>query len=79
MHASRSFGESIPDEGETRIQFDDSIIQDTAAEKEQNMKEVGVTMSVWEYRMRWYGEEESIARARGRDQHGRKVKWAQQG
>lgn len=64
MHASRSFGESIPDEGETRIQFDDSIIQDTAAEKEQDMKEVGVTMSAWKYRMRWYGEEESVARAR---------------
>ena len=64
MHASRSFGETIPDEGETRVQFDDSIIQDTAAEKEQDMKEVGVTMGAWEYRMRWYGEEESIARAR---------------
>lgn len=64
MHASRSFGESIPDEGETRIQFDDSIIQDTAAEKEQDMREVGVTMSAWKYRMRWYGEEESVARAR---------------
>ena len=64
MHASRSFGESIPDEGEVRVQFDDNIIQDTAAEKEQDMREVGVTMGAWEYRMRWYGEEESIARAR---------------
>lgn len=64
MHASRSFGESIPDEGETHVQFDDSIIQDTAAEKEQDMREVGVTMSAWEYRMRWYGEEESVARER---------------
>jgi len=64
MHASRYFGESIPDEGEVHVQFDDSIIQDTAAEKEQDMKEVGVTMSAWEYRMRWYGEEESVARAR---------------
>ena len=64
MHVSRGFDESIPNEGETRIQFDDSIIQDTAAEKEQDMKEVGVTMGAWEYRMRWYGEEESVARAR---------------
>ena len=54
MHASRSFGEAIPDEGETRVQFDDSIIQDTVAEKAQDMKEVGVTMAAWEYRMRWY-------------------------
>lgn len=64
MFASRGFGEKIPDEGEVRVQFDDSIIQDTAAEKEQDMREVGVTMGAWEYRMRWYGEEESIARAR---------------
>ena len=64
MHASRGFGESIPDEGEVRVQFDDSIIHDTAAEKEQDMKEVGVTMGAWEYRVRWYGEEESVARAR---------------
>ncbi len=64
MFASRSLGESIPDEGEVRVQFDDSIIQDTAAEKEQDMREVGVTMGAWEYRMRWYGEEESVARAR---------------
>ena len=63
MHASRSFGEGIPDEGEVRVQFDDSI-QDAAAEKERDMREAGVTMGAWEYRMRWYGEEESTARAR---------------
>ena len=64
LHMSRSFGEAIPEEGELRVQFDDSIVQDTAAEKEQDMREVGVTMGAWEYRMRWYGEEESVARAR---------------
>lgn len=40
MCASWSFGETIPDEGETRVQFDDPIIQDTAAGKELDMKEV---------------------------------------
>lgn len=64
MHASRSFGESIPDEGEVHVRFDDSIIQDTAAEKAQDMQEVGVTMNTWEYRMRWMGEDENTARAR---------------
>ncbi|WP_448982994.1 hypothetical protein [Olsenella uli] len=64
MHMSRAFGESIPQEGDVRVMFDDSIIQDTAAEKAQDMAEVGVTMNAWEYRMRWYGEEESVARAR---------------
>ena len=46
------------------MQYDDSIVQDTAAEKEQDMKEVGVTMSVAEFRMKWYGEDEATARAR---------------
>ncbi len=66
MHASRSFGESIPNEGEVRVQFDDSIIQDTVAEKEQDMREVGVTMNAWEYRVKWYGEDEKTAKARAR-------------
>lgn len=64
MHVSRNFGESIPDEGITSVQFDDSIIQDTAAEKAQDMAEVGITLNPWEYRMRWLGEDEATARAR---------------
>ena len=64
MGVSRSFGESIPNEGCMRVQYDDSIVQDTAAEKEQDMREVGVTMAAWEYRVKWYSEEESVARAR---------------
>ena len=64
MHVSRGFGESIPDEGIVTVQFDDSIIQDTAAEKAQDMAEVGVTLNPFEYRMRWMGEDEATARAR---------------
>ncbi|MBQ9058451.1 MAG: hypothetical protein IJ125_04655 [Atopobiaceae bacterium] len=45
---SRGFGEGIPDEGCMRVQHDDSIIQDIAAEKAQDMTEVGVTMHPWE-------------------------------
>jgi hypothetical protein len=59
---SRTFGESIPEEGLVRVQYDDSIIQDTAAEKAQDMAEVGVTLAPWEYRVRWYGEDEATAR-----------------
>lgn len=44
--------------------FDDSIIQDVTAEKEQNMREVGVTMAAWEYRTKWYGEDVKTAKAR---------------
>jgi hypothetical protein len=39
MGVSRGFGESIPDEGAIRVMYDDSIIQDVAAEKEQDMRE----------------------------------------
>ena len=66
MAVSRRFGESIPDEGCMRVQYDDSIIQDTAAEKTQDMAEVGVTMHPWEYRQKWYGEDEKTAKARAR-------------
>ncbi|WP_165170010.1 hypothetical protein [Adlercreutzia sp. ZJ242] len=74
MHAHLSLGENVLDEGEVCVRFDDSIIQDTAAEKEQDMREVGVTMGVWEHRMRWYGEEESVARARAAEIGAGKVK-----
>ncbi len=62
MAVSRGFGEDIPDEGVMRVMFDDSIIQDVAAEKTQDMAEVGVTMAAWEYRAKWYGEDEATAR-----------------
>ena len=38
MAVSRGFGEDIPEEGCMRAQYDDSIIQDVAAEKEQDMR-----------------------------------------
>ena len=56
-------GESVPDEGNVRVLFDDSIIQDTEAEKERDMKEVAAGfMQAWEYRVRWYRESEETAR-----------------
>lgn len=67
MCASRGFGEKIPDEGGMRVMFDDSIIQDVAAEKAQDMAEVGVTMAVWEYRRKWYGEDERTAKGRAQE------------
>ena len=67
MSVMRGFGELIPNEGLVRVQFDDSIIQDTAAERAQDMAEVGVTMHAWEYRAKWYGEDEKTAKARAAD------------
>lgn len=66
MAVSRGFGEGIPDEGVMAVMYDDSIIQDVASEKAQDMAEVGVTMNAWEYRQKWYGENEKTAKARAR-------------
>lgn len=62
LHVSRGFGEGLTDEGDVSVLFDDSIITDTAAEKQQDMKEVGVTMARREFRQKWYGEDEKTAR-----------------
>ena len=60
---ARGMGEKVPDEGSARVLFDDSIIQDTEAEKERDMKEVAAgLMQAREYRVRSYGESEDVAR-----------------
>ena len=52
------------DEGHITVMFDDSIITDTAAEKAQDMAEVSAgLMNEWEYRAKWYGEDEETAKA----------------
>ena len=63
LACARGMGEAIPDEGDVRVLFDDSIIQDTEAEKERDMKEVAAGLMLpWEYRARWYGESEDVAK-----------------
>jgi hypothetical protein len=55
-------GEGLPDEGDVSVIYDDSIVQDTAAEKRQDMDEVaaGLTREEYstreEYRRKWYGD-----------------------
>ena len=34
------------------------------------MAEVGITMNAWEYRAKWYGEDEKTAKARARELEG---------
>jgi A118 family predicted phage portal protein len=64
LHFAREFlGESLPPEGEVTVTFDDSIVTDTASEKAQDMAELNVTMNPWEYRMKWYGEDEETAKS----------------
>lgn len=63
MEASRSLGAELSNEGDVRVTFDDSIITDTSAEKRQDMDEVTAgLMETWEYRAKWYGEDEAAAR-----------------
>lgn len=60
--ARQELNVKLPNEGNITVRFDDSIITDTAAEKAQDMAEVGVTMNAWEYRMKWYNEDEETAK-----------------
>lgn len=64
LHCARRFlGAQLPEEGEITVQFDDSIITDTAAEKAQDMSELNLTLNPWEYRAKWYNEDEETAQA----------------
>lgn len=49
---------------ETVIHFDDSIIEDTDSTRMRDLQEVrdGI-MQKWEYRVKWYGEDEATAKA----------------
>lgn len=48
-------GERLPEEGDVSVIYDDSIVQDTASEKRQDMDEVAAgLMRPEEYRARWY-------------------------
>ena len=63
LAVERTLGAELPDEGGIRVAFDDSIISDTASDKRQDMDEVAAgLMQSWEYRAKWYGEDEETAR-----------------
>lgn len=64
LAAERRLGVGLPDEGLVRVTFDGSIITDTTAEKRQDMDEVAAgLLEPWEYRRKWYGEDEATARS----------------
>lgn len=57
MACARNMGLELPDEGDVSVIFDDSIIQDTASEKQQDMAEVATELLTREeFRTKWYGE-----------------------
>lgn len=64
MAVERTLGVSLPNEDDARINFDDSIITDTAAEKQQDMAEVAARLMLpEEYRAKWYGKESAADNA----------------
>jgi hypothetical protein len=51
------------DKDEINIKFDDSIIEDRNAEMERDRADVNAgIMAKWEYRMKWYAEDEDTAK-----------------
>ena len=57
LSCGRLMGATLLDEGDVSVIYDDSIVQDTAAEKRQDMEEVAAGLVTREeYRRKWYGE-----------------------
>lgn len=53
-----------PEDVEITVDFDDSIIEDRKAERETDRGDVAIgAMQLWEYRMKYYGEDEATAKA----------------
>jgi A118 family predicted phage portal protein len=51
------------DPGEIHVNFDDSVIEDTDAQRKRDLGDVAAgLMHPWEYRVKWYGEDEQTAR-----------------
>lgn len=56
-------GWPVPDGAGVRVEFDDSIVADTESQKATAMAEVAAgVMGAWEYRARFFGEDEDVAR-----------------
>lgn len=56
-------GISLP-ESDVHMLFDDSIFEDTASKRKRDLEDVASgLMKPWEYRMKWYGEDEETAKA----------------
>lgn len=69
--ATSLLGEDAGDAGRVRVTWDDSIIEDTPAEKAQFMAELASGVSApWEYRARFKGEDEATARERAAEARG---------
>jgi A118 family predicted phage portal protein len=51
------------DPGDITVTFDDSVMEDTEAQRQRDLREVAAgLMQPWEYRAKWYGEDEDTAK-----------------
>ena len=58
-------GLQVDPETKIHIKFDDSFISDKDSERANDLQEVrDEIMNKWEYRMKWYGEDEETAKER---------------
>lgn len=54
---------NLPPKVDVSVTFDDSIIEDSNAERQRDLLEIGAGIKHrYEYRMRWYGEDEAKAK-----------------
>lgn len=60
-----AFHNAITKQGtELTVNFKDSILTDEDAERKQDLQDVSLgAMPLWEYRMKWYGEDKATAKA----------------
>lgn len=57
-------GNVLKEDAEVIVDFDDSIIEDKTAERKQDQADVAMgAMQLWEYRAKWYSEDEKTAKA----------------
>ena len=58
-------GAGLAEDVEIAIDFDDSIIEDKGTDRQQDRQDVAMgVMPLWEYRAKWYNEDEATAKKR---------------
>ena len=56
-------GAGLNEDAEVTIDFDDSIIEDKTTERNNDRQDLAAgIMNPWEYRMKWYNEDEATAK-----------------
>lgn len=61
---NEAMGAGLDEDVEISIDFDDSIIEDKTAERNNDRQDLAAgIMNDWEYRAKWYNEDEATARA----------------